>query len=221
MLRLYTPLLLVLLVGLANSCNNASEIDRKEVAATNFTDMPNDSVRQLEYNETEQWMNEYISANPDITFHFTPADTGSFNTVAGNYTVVADNVANEQDQDEVYNYFRMKYDNRLSDRNVFNEGIDKPAAPEAGYPEYLSRIESSLNDLTYEGTVFVDLLIDKNGSIDNAQIVEESTTKMPSDSVSSRILQSIINAEAKWSPAEKEGQPTSMRIEIPLTLSDG
>jgi hypothetical protein len=156
----------------------------------------------------------------DFGYFFVPSDTGEFKTIGGNYTVVVDNVEMVQDEDEAYRYFRMKYDKRVRDRATFNAGIDSPAKPAQGFDEYLAKVNEAVQlSGDREGTVFIEIIIGENGEISQAEIVEGTYGQDWSQEVKNEVLQAVMGVDASWVPAEKNGEPTSSIIEIPVDLS--
>ncbi len=198
------------------------QVEQEDVAASEYADIPNDTVVTGEFVDTEKWINQYIRAHPDIAFYYMPSDTGRFKTVDGNYTVVVDNVEVVADRDEVYKYFRLKYGERMREMAEFNSGITQEAEPEPGYPSYLAKVDSLVEvDTTLKATVFVELIIDETGEIDNARVVDGLYGQDWDSEVESEVLNAVMSLDIPWKPALKNGEPTSMRIEIPVDIGQG
>lgn len=203
------------------SCETrTNEASDEEMSDASMEEIPADTAVNEQLNSYDEWFNSYVRSHPEISFYYIPSDTGEFKTVAGSYTVVVDNVGMVEDEDEAYKYFRLKYNERTRDRATFNEGIDEPAVPAEGYEEYLHRIDSALNmPEDRKGTVFVELVVGDDGEIDNAQIVDGVYGQDWSEEVESQVLEVVMDLDADWNPATRDGEPTSMRVEIPVNLS--
>jgi hypothetical protein len=207
------------MILLISGCNK-EQSSTNELSETSYEDIPDESSVNAQMDTTEAWVNTFAQNHPDIAYFFVPSDSGEFETIGGNYTVVVDNVEMVQDEDETYQYFRLKYDLRSRDRAQFNEGIDTPAEPEGGFNSYLKTLNDELRiEEDVKGTIFVEVVIGADGNISNAQIVDGMYGQNWSDTLESKVLKVIMDNETTWTPAQNDGTPTSSRIEIPLTLN--
>lgn len=215
-------LAIFLLSLIAVSCGR-NTVDKEDAAAAEYADISNDTVVTGEYVDTEKWINSYLRAHPDLAYRYMPSDTGRYRTVTGNYTVVVDNLEMVEDTDELYRYFRLKYDERQRQQATFNEGIEDPAVPEPGFETYLQKVDSliSLDGDRQDGTLFVELIIDENGTIDQAEVVEGLYGQDWPESTEIEVLDAVMNTGITWKPARKDGQAVSMRVEIPVEIGKG
>lgn len=201
-------------------CNSESS-DTSKTPEASYEDIPDEASINEQMDTTEAWVSTFAQNHPDLSYFFVPSDSGEFETIGGNYTVVVDNVEMVQDEDETAQYFRLKHELRSRERAKFNEGIDTPAEPEGGFNIYLEELNSDLQmEQDLQGTIFVEVVIGADGSIANAQIVDGIYGQNWSDSIKSKVLKVIMDNETPWTPARSNGTPTSSRIELPVTLNN-
>jgi TonB family protein len=79
------------------------------------------------------------------------------------------------------------------------------------FGENINYPENSKQD-SIEGKIFVYFIIEKDGSISKAHIMEEDHTKAELNTEALRVINSMPN----WSPAEAEGKPVATQMTLPI-----
>lgn len=99
------------------------------------------------------------------------------------------------------------------------EAVEYPAQPKGGYSGFQDYISRNLTYPTFslrnktQGTVEVAFIVEKNGTVSNAEVV-----KGLDESCNSEALRVIKNSP-KWEPAKHNGQTVRHKITVPLLFT--
>ncbi|GAA0891695.1 hypothetical protein GCM10009122_13740 [Fulvivirga kasyanovii] len=226
--RLIVSFVLLLLISACGPAEkedtDRTEFDSTEVSSKRTTDHFESDERGIEDSVIYEFARKY----PEMQYAYLPTDEGRITTVKGNYQVEIDGVDGPADLEKFARRMEELYESRERNREAYNEGIDKPAAPLRGYDAYYEILDQNFeypegaDKNTPEATVFVEFVVDESGNV--AQVKAVSGTYYHKDSEVVRAVekaaeQAIKEADMKWKPAEKAGKPVKMKLEIPVPVT--
>jgi TonB family protein len=90
----------------------------------------------------------------------------------------------------------------------FNGDINKYLTDNIAYPQ-----DDKVNNI--EGTVYVSLLIGKDGSLTEIKVVRGVTSTMDAEAVR------VLSQMPKWTPATQHGEAVSQQVTIPIHFELG
>ncbi|MDH5380346.1 MAG: TonB family protein [Cyclobacteriaceae bacterium] len=96
--------------------------------------------------------------------------------------------------------------------------VEDPAMPVGGYAAFYKYIGDKMKYPTQarrmgiEGRVFVQFVIDKDGSITDVHAVKGIGAGCDEEAVR------VVKSHPKWSPPKQRGQPVKQRIVLPITF---
>lgn len=221
------PFVLLLLVCACSPAEKEdkerAEFDSAEVSTKRTTDHFEGDERGIEDSVIYEFARKY----PEMQYAYLPTDEGRITTVKGNYQVEIDGVDGPADLDKFARRMEELYESRERNREAYNEGIDKPAAPVRGYDAYYEILEQNFEypeeaeQSAVEATVFVEFVVDENGNVAQVDAVPDTYYHKDSEVIKAMekaAEQVIKDADMKWKPAEKAGKPVKMKLEIPVPV---
>ena len=116
------------------------------------------------------------------------------------FEIVVSESNDENEEDYHINYI---------EEQAFFEG--KPA--EIGFPEYVYKnlnYPQEYAETTIVGRVFVEFVVEKDGTISNAKIIRSLDQLLDAE-----VLR-VINSSPKWTPANLRGEPVKVRYVFPV-----
>ena len=69
----------------------------------------------------------------------------------------------------------------------------------------------------FQGRIFSTFIVDKNGNVRNACIIQSKTTKGDPKSAELEVLR-LISKMPKWNPGRLNGSPVNVRYSLPISL---
>lgn len=174
-------------------------------------------------------LDSIAQANPRISYTYVPSQNGPIKTVLGDYRVEVDNTETRDEKESIAEILAKRFDDRQRMLAYYNElnNVDMPPTPEGGYPEFYEELQRNLNypegveELIVEGLLFVQVDIEKNGTLSNIEIAENINTQ--DDDLEEAIANAAINAikktQTSWIPAQNNGRPVRSKVELPVWLS--
>ncbi len=99
--------------------------------------------------------------------------------------------------------------------------VEDPALPPGGYPAFYEYISKNLKypaqarRMGIEGKVFVQFVVDKDGSLTEVQAVKGIGAGCDEEAVR------VIKGAPKWSPPKQRGKPVKQRIIVPIVFQLG
>lgn len=102
------------------------------------------------------------------------------------------------------------------------EVVEEPAAPEGGYKEFYAYVSKNMKyprramDIGVSGKVYVQFIVDKDGTITNATTVRGIGYGCDEEAVK------VLMGAPKWKPGKQRGRPVKQRMIMPIVfkLSD-
>lgn len=187
-------------------------------------------MRRLEQDgmKYRKLLDSLAELNPEIAYTYIPSEEGRIKTVLGDYMVEVDNTVTQDEKETIAVLLQKRFENRRNMLNYYNKlnNVDMPPSPQDGYDHFYEKLQSELNypkevaSLDIEGLLFVQLAVEKDGSISNIEIAENINT--PNSDLDEQIADIAINAirnlNVSWKPAQHDGQPVRSKVEIPIWL---
>ncbi|UII33686.1 energy transducer TonB [Fulvivirga ulvae] len=201
-----------------------AEFDSTEVSSKRTTDHFESDERGIEDSVIYEFTRKY----PEMQYAYLLTDEGRVTTVKGNYQVEIDGVDGPADLEKFARWMEKLYESRERNREAYNEGIDKPAAPSKGYEAYYEILDQNFeypegaDKNTPEATVFVEFVVDESGNVAQVKAVHHTYYHKNSNvvkAIEKAAEQAIKDTDMKWSPAEKAGKPVKMKLEIPISVT--
>ncbi|UII21782.1 energy transducer TonB [Fulvivirga ligni] len=99
--------------------------------------------------------------------------------------------------------------------------VEDPAMPPGGYPAFYKFVGDKLKypaqarRMGIEGKVFVQFVVDKDGSLTDVKAVKGIGAGCDEEAVR------VIKTAPKWSPPKQRGKPVKQRIILPITFKLG
>lgn len=99
--------------------------------------------------------------------------------------------------------------------------VEDPATPPGGYPAFYKYISDNLKypaqarRMGIEGKVFVQFVVDKDGTLTEVQSVKGIGAGCDEEAVR------VIKGAPKWSPPKQRGKPVKQRIIVPIVFQLG
>ncbi len=99
--------------------------------------------------------------------------------------------------------------------------VENPAEPPGGYAAFYQMVQKRMNypaqarRMGIEGKVYVQFVVDKDGSLTEVQAVKGIGAGCDEEAV--RVIQGM----PKWSPPKQRGKPVKQRIILPITFKLG
>lgn len=209
---------MLLILYFFNGCKRTSEekqLEEETALFHNDKSYPEDIAKIAE---------EY----PNMSYTYLPSDTGKIKTIKGNFTVAVDAVADEEKENLYIKYIEKKYDDRVEERNLVNAGLESPAKPKHDYEHLFALIDQNTKlppeaeERNIGATIFVEFEINEEGEVENAT-ASESVYFTTDFELQKKLDQNAIKAveatSGHWIPAKRNGEPTSMVLEIPVTFN--
>ncbi|MDH5602530.1 MAG: energy transducer TonB [Cyclobacteriaceae bacterium] len=139
------------------------------------------------------------------------------------------------DEEEIEEEIEIEFDTEIEEEEIVEEIViedepeaevaeeiftivEDPAMPVGGYAafyEYVSKrmkYPTQARRMGIEGKVFVQFVIDKDGSITEVQAVKGIGAGCDEEAVR------VVQSHPKWSPPKQRGQPVKQRIVLPITF---
>ncbi|MGK7390792.1 MAG: energy transducer TonB [Candidatus Cyclobacteriaceae bacterium M2_1C_046] len=119
----------------------------------------------------------------------------------------------EQEEDE------MMEEEKPADEGEIFQIVDNPATPKGGYETFYQYINENLKypktarNKGIEGVVYVQFVVNKDGSISDIKVVRNVETDLDAEAV--RLIQGAEN----WNPPTQKGTPVRQRIILPVKFS--
>lgn len=216
------PILGIIL--LVFSCNDEAMDDMQQVveSSTMTTNLPAD---------VEQKMNELQAQYPDAKFNYMETDmkneekVGELKSLDPN-TIAWMNVTKDDDGNGTIgmivkvNGTLQKVGEMTKDGDVFIV-VEEPAKPMGGYEEFYQYIADNLTypeearNMGIEGKVFIQMIIDTDGSIMDVHPVKGIGAGCDEEAVR------VISQAPAWTPAEQRGKAVKQKIVLPIVFSLG
>lgn len=220
--------LFILIAGLLsmnflNSCEQQQKDDEETVTEIEETESP----RTTEHFESDSrgiedpFVHEFVDKYPEMEFAYVPTQDGKIRTVKGNFQVEVDGIEGPEELNKFVKHLERTYERRDSLRKVYNQGIETVAEPVKGYEAYFDAVEKNLqaSDSVVGETVFVEFVVTKEGEVTDVNTVDYYTTdETRRQQVSKAAEDAVQQTDWEWKPAIKDGEPTKMKIEIPITF---
>jgi protein TonB len=99
--------------------------------------------------------------------------------------------------------------------------VEEPATPPGGYEAFYKYISDNLKypaqarRMVIEGRVYVQFVVDKDGSLTEVQSVKGIGAGCDEEAVR------VIKGAPKWSPPKQRGKPVKQRIVVPIVFQLG
>ncbi|MGK7391253.1 MAG: energy transducer TonB [Candidatus Cyclobacteriaceae bacterium M2_1C_046] len=173
-------------------------------------------------------LDSIAEVNPNITYTYTPVNGGRIKTVLGDYKVAVDNLnlMTEEEEETIALILEKRFQNRQEMLKYYNklQNVDLPAKPKEGFSAFYEELRENISypeeakKLDTEGLIFVQLAVEKDGSISNIKVSENINTANNDleEEIEDAAIEAVKETTGKWKAAQKNGEPVRSKLEIPI-----